>query len=146
MKTNILKGNLKIFFNSLLALFKKKIKTIQNICIRALCLSFPCNQEKTKYLWDSRANYNTYLLCLLHQKSYKYLSSYLYAEVAFKIGASLITFCLKKKKKSGKTKSMNKSTTKVQQVTFFSKENLIRATTSNKSTTYVTFRIFSSQA
>lgn len=145
MKTNILKGNLKIFFNSLLALFKKKIKTIQNICIRALCLSFPCNQEKTKYLWDSRANYNTYLLCLLHQKSYKYLSSYLYAEVAFKIGASLITFCLKKKK-SGKTKSMNKSTTKVQQVTFFSKENLIRATTSNKSTTYVTFRIFSSQA
>lgn len=27
---------------------------------------------------------------------------------------------------------MNKSTTKVQQVTFFSKENLIRATTFNK--------------
>lgn len=84
-----------------------------------------------------RANYNTYLnlLYLLHQKSYKYFfSSYLYAEVAFEIGAPFqyYTFFKKNKqtKKSGKTKkSMNKSTTEVQQVTFFSKENLIRATT-----------------
>lgn len=77
-----------------------------------------------------RANYKTYHLFIYYIKSPINIFSYLYAEVAFKIGATFQYYIFFfKKVAEQKKKSLNKSTTKVQQVTFFSKENLTRATT-----------------
>lgn len=138
MKTKLLKGTLETIFNSLLALLKKKKSIIQNICIKSFVpfFSLQPRENKVKVSLESilRANYYTYhnLLYLLRQKSYKYFFPHIYMlEVAFKIGASF-NITLKKKWQNKKKKIRNESTTKVQQVTFFSKENLIRATTFNK--------------
>lgn len=46
MKTNILKGNLKIFFNSLLALFKKKSKQFKTFALELCAFPFPATKRK----------------------------------------------------------------------------------------------------